>query len=545
MAITSMMQGDTGPIGSTIEPETVSPPQEKTPGQVFSSLTDEERMLKEKFPTPPSGGGRARGPSPESMQRMQAVREKYEPMLSQPYDTFQPSKETAANFAGLGGLLMVMGAMSGSKGLVGATGAMNAMAGMLQGYQQGRQDLYEKERKAFETNFKVVQQNRALLKQEFDRALKEAQTDLSGATTRLSRRLKAAGASALAADVEKNGITTAAASVNQAGQSFDNQITTYQQAQQRLTQIAAEKKRLDDEAKAQRKATAIDRAAGIVPQRAAPAREPRENWYEVDGQPRRLTRAEADQLRQQGIGVKDIPTPSSAQPRPDTSMPAEVVVTYPDGRTETTMMTRSMLNQAVQSMAQGGPMVKIKSKEKPLEPTAKVKEDFNNQLRAQDDIQYLQEKLKDEDFRERLNSSRALTYLTFSGPALQTQLLQNSVDPDIIDFTIRANNYRNMYYRIMSGLAVTGGEAARNYSVVPQPGDSADFLDIKLNTNKKYVDESIQNLERVYPQFRVTPAPAAPAAAGQPVTVQSESEALALPKGTRFKLPDGRTGTVR
>ena len=264
MAIPSMLQGDTGPIGSTIEPENLSPPQEKSPGQIYQGLTEEETMLKERFPQPKGGGGRARGPSPEAQQRVQEVRQKYEPMLSQPYDTFQPSKETAANFAGLGGLLMVMGAMSGSKGLVGATGAMNAMAGMLQGYQQGRKEVYEQERKAFETNFKIVQQNRALLKQEFDRALKEAQTDLPGATQRLSRRLKASGASALAATVEKSGITTAAASVNEASQNFDNQVQTYQQAPQRLAQIAAEKKRMLEQAKAQRQAQSIDRAAGVV-----------------------------------------------------------------------------------------------------------------------------------------------------------------------------------------------------------------------------------------------------------------------------------------
>lgn len=544
MRMPSMMQGDTGPVGSTIEPEMTSPPQEKTPGERFRGLTEEETMLRTQFPEPPKAG-RARGPSPEVQQRVQAVREKYEPMLSQPYETFQPSKETAANFAGLGGLLMVMGAMSGSKGLVGATGAMNSMAGMLQGYQQGRQDLYERERKAFETNFKVVQQNRALLKQEFDRALKEAQTDLQGATTRLSRRLKANGASALAAEVEKNGIGPAANTVAQAGQNFDNQIKTYQDAQRRLEQIAAEKKRMLDLAKAQRQATSVDRAAGIVPPRPAPQRQEREQWYEVDGQQRRLTRSEADQLRTQGIGVKDIPTPSSAQRRPDTSMPQEVVVMYPDGKTETTMMTRSMLNQAVEKMATGGPMVKIKSKDKPLEPTAKVKENFNDQLRAQDDINYLQEKLKDDDFRERLDRSRALTFMAMGGQsAVVAQLMQGTIDPDIVDFTIRANNYRNMYYRIMSGLAVTGGEASRNYTVVPQPGDSADFLDIKLKTNKKYVEESIQNLERVYPQFRAGAAPATPTA-GEVRAVQSEAEALALPKGTRFKLPDGRTGTVR
>jgi Short C-terminal domain len=40
-------------------------------------------------------------------------------------------------------------------------------------------------------------------------------------------------------------------------------------------------------------------------------------------------------------------------------------------------------------------------------------------------------------------------------------------------------------------------------------------------------------------------APATPAAGGGVQSVASEAEAMALPPGTRFKLPDGRTGTVR
>lgn len=310
-----MSQGDTGPIGTTFDqPTERAEPRERTPGQRYQDLGEEARMLREQFPAQ-RAARKAAGPSPAVTERVKAVREKYEPMLSQPYESFQPSKETATNLASLGGLLMVMGTMSGGKGLMGATGAMNAMAGMLKGYQEGRKELYEKERKAFETNFKVVQQNRTILKQEFERALKEAQTDLQGATTRLSRRLKAAGAGALAAEVDKSGISRAKVAVDQAGQNFDTQIKTYQQAQQRLSQIAAEQRQMKLQAKEQRAATSIDRAAGVTPQRAA-ARERSVPVVDPNDPTKSILVPESETIRAHRAGTPYTPAPRSGSSGP-------------------------------------------------------------------------------------------------------------------------------------------------------------------------------------------------------------------------------------
>jgi len=163
------------------------------------------------------------------------IRAQYEPELQKPAPEFTPSKETVANLGSLGGMLMVIGAMSGSKGMVGATGAMNAMAGMLKGYQDGRKELFDREKATFEQNFKVWQANRTLIKETFDRAIKFAPYDLQKATNDAVAKLKSAGATTLAASVQKNGLQQTAAAVQQADAQFNqvampivNQITSAQ-----------------------------------------------------------------------------------------------------------------------------------------------------------------------------------------------------------------------------------------------------------------------------------------------------------------------------
>ena len=174
------------------------------------------------------------------------IRAQYEPELQKPAPEFTPSKETVANLGSLGGMLMVLGAMSGNKGMVGATGAMNAMAGMLKGYQDGRKELFDREKATFEQNFKVWQANRTIIKETFDRAIKYAPYDLQKATNDTVAKLKSIGATTLAASVQKNGLQQTANAVQQADTQFNqvampivNQITAAQFPIGTTTQQAA------------------------------------------------------------------------------------------------------------------------------------------------------------------------------------------------------------------------------------------------------------------------------------------------------------------
>jgi hypothetical protein len=82
-----------------------------------------------------------------------------------------------------------------------------------------------------------------------------------------------------------------------------------------------------------------------------------------------------------------------------------------------------------------------------------------------------------------------------------------------------------------------------------------DMLIPKVEAHRQASEQRLKAMGREPVKVETPPAGGAPAsgasAAGAPATgggaqsVASEAEAMALPPGTRFKLPDGRTGTAR
>jgi len=99
----------------------------------------------------------------------------------QPIPEFVPTRETARDIGSLASLLMVAGASLGGKGKQGALMAVQAMTGMMAGYRQGRQDLYQRERQNFETGLRQVQAQNTQLQEAFARSQRLAQTDLEAA----------------------------------------------------------------------------------------------------------------------------------------------------------------------------------------------------------------------------------------------------------------------------------------------------------------------------------------------------------------------------
>jgi hypothetical protein len=98
-----------------------------------------------------------------------------------PIPEFIPTQETARDIGTLASLLMVAGATLGGKGKQGALMAVQSMTGMMNGYRQGRQDLYQRERQNFETGVRQVQAQNQQLQQAFERAQRLAQTDMDAA----------------------------------------------------------------------------------------------------------------------------------------------------------------------------------------------------------------------------------------------------------------------------------------------------------------------------------------------------------------------------
>jgi hypothetical protein len=112
----------------------------------------------------------------------------------QPIPEFIATRETARDIGSLASLLMVAGSMLGGKGKQGALMAVQSMTGMMAGYRQGRQDLYQRERQNYETGLRQVQAQNQQLQQAFERSQRTAQTDLEAARAEFRVAATALGA---------------------------------------------------------------------------------------------------------------------------------------------------------------------------------------------------------------------------------------------------------------------------------------------------------------------------------------------------------------
>jgi hypothetical protein len=84
------------------------------------------------------------------------------------YQDFHPTKENTQSIATLFSLLGLVGVAMGGQGKMGAMNALNSMTGMMQGWQKGRQDLWNQEKAEFDKNM-------AKTKAALDAAYKDAE----------------------------------------------------------------------------------------------------------------------------------------------------------------------------------------------------------------------------------------------------------------------------------------------------------------------------------------------------------------------------------
>ena len=135
-----------------------------------------------------------------------AERAAAEQFRSRPVPAFVPTQETAADMGTLFSLLAVAGQALGGRGKTGAMAAMSAMTGMLNGYRQGRQDLYQKERQNFEAGLRQIQAQNQALQENYNRAVRASQTDMQGALAEAERRAIELGAPLAALAARRSGI---------------------------------------------------------------------------------------------------------------------------------------------------------------------------------------------------------------------------------------------------------------------------------------------------------------------------------------------------
>jgi hypothetical protein len=133
-----------------------------------------------------------------------------------------------------------------------------------------------------------------------------------------------------------------------------------------------------------------------------------------------------------------------------------------------------------------------------LKPPAKVQETYvaDNQLRK--DLSELRNKLQDAKLVTQLKQYRVESFLSEEGGKAIAQVMQTSIPPELRSFLTQVRDMRNNYYLTISGKAVTGGEALRNYGVVPQPGDTQEMMLDKIGGMERRVDQKIGAYQGLY-----------------------------------------------
>jgi hypothetical protein len=120
-------------------------------------------------------------------EQLEAVSEKMEA-------PFVPTKETAGDMAQLFALVNIAGFALGAGGKRNSQAALSGMNGMLEGYQKGRQDLYKKEKDAFDTNIKQLKMRYDTLDRQLKEALETYKTDKQAGLQKADMAYAQAGA---------------------------------------------------------------------------------------------------------------------------------------------------------------------------------------------------------------------------------------------------------------------------------------------------------------------------------------------------------------
>jgi hypothetical protein len=142
---------------------------------------------------------------------------------------------------------------------------MNAIAGMMTGYQEGSKEKYERERKTFEDNVKIVQQNHALVEKEFERAVKYAKYDLTGATNAMIKSSLSRGDPTTANRIKEVGVVQTGSEVFDAGRKINGQVSTYLKQQEKEAQEAKyERMRAESRVEAGKTEATASRARPII-----------------------------------------------------------------------------------------------------------------------------------------------------------------------------------------------------------------------------------------------------------------------------------------
>lgn len=159
-----------------------------------------------------------------------------------PLPEFKPNEDTLVGMATLGSLTALIGqVIGGIGGRQSGVGAIESMTGMMQGYQQGKKDLFKMQQVEFEKNFQAMKAKQEQIQKEFEAAVKKMPYDLATARQDMQVALAKANSPLLNATYEKQGAMATLDLIKQSGEDVRHAEKMAQDlriAQTRATKIA-------------------------------------------------------------------------------------------------------------------------------------------------------------------------------------------------------------------------------------------------------------------------------------------------------------------
>jgi len=145
--------------------------------------------------------------------------------LEYPRKEFHPTKENAESLGQLFSMVATFGLLVGNSGKLASQNALGAMTGMLKGWQTGRKDLYERELKEFDKEYKRIQDIRTDLQNSLNRLNKLRITDRDAALKEEAYLSAIAGDQSVIGAYAKNKNLQAIQKALDSGEKLDMEVT--------------------------------------------------------------------------------------------------------------------------------------------------------------------------------------------------------------------------------------------------------------------------------------------------------------------------------
>jgi hypothetical protein len=146
-----------------------------------------------------------------------------------PRPEFHPTKENLASMGALFSLVSTLGMLVGASGKMGANNAMNAMTGMLKGWQTGRKDLYEKEVKEFDKEYKRITDLRNEIEKQLEKAIQLRSIDKEASNAALQQGIVLAGSTSVLGNMLNTGRINEGRELLKSGLTVDFKVKEFQQ----------------------------------------------------------------------------------------------------------------------------------------------------------------------------------------------------------------------------------------------------------------------------------------------------------------------------